>query len=82
MLRLVVKESVKQAPALVVLAAVVWMFLGALQQNNQFIAGLADACHVTHRLSSEVIQANTMQMGRVERIIDQSIKVLARCNGG
>lgn len=70
MLRIVMKEMVKQAPSLAVLSVIVWMFLGEIRGNREFMRDLADACHITHRVSSEVISDNTKMLGRLERVID------------
>ena len=81
MLRLALKEAGKQAPSLVVLAAVVWMFLGAIEQNNSFMGRLAASCHVNQQAATKAILENTKMLGRVERLFDEAIKVLARRNG-
>lgn len=81
MVRTALRESAKQVPALTVMTVIVYLFLGALSDNNTFISKLSDSCHATHRVSSEVIKENTKQLGRVERALDDTILMLAKMNG-
>ena len=81
MLRSIVKESVKQAPSLGVLAVIVYLFIGALQHSNTFITGLSEACHANQNKAASVIEENTKQLGRVERALDDTNLILARMNG-
>ena len=81
MLKSVVREAVKQVPSLTVLGVIVYLFIGALQHSNTFITGLTEACHQNQTLATECIRDNTRQMGRVEKVLEDTIRVLAKLNG-
>lgn len=74
-------EFAKQAPALAVLAWIVWKFLASQESRDNKLGDIANSCHnfqaASTKTVSEVLDrnttalnANTHMLGRVESVLD------------
>lgn len=88
----ILREVVKQIPALVVLSFIVMIFMKYLnsrsiqaerrdeklisfitEQNKQF-ERLGEGCHIIQERAAKVIHENTLVMGRMEKVLEESIR--------
>ena len=64
-----VTEAAKQAPALIILAVMVYVFLRHLQSKEKASADMAKRCHDVQEKSFEAINENTKMLGEVSVIL-------------
>ena len=62
-------EAARQAPALIIFAAMVYIFLRHLQTKERASAEMAKRCHDVQEKSFEAINENTKMLGEVSVIL-------------
>lgn len=70
-----------QAGALGVVVLLVLSFLGFLTKEHKVLDSIADRCHATQDRATEAIKANSVVLGRVEKVMDQLRIYLIKKNG-